>query len=356
MARVKRLLVVLAGSAALFAAHPGHAQARECGLPNKAPVWVDFADGSVPYWTMFARPGVVGAAANFLFPAQMRALGEKTVYWEMYLRQRVGTPSNPLEPDIVKDWADRVFYRAVASSACATPWIALNEMFGSNLATPWSPTNAQYRDNVIQFVRRLNALGAHPFLLLNSRPFTDGEAGDWWREVALYTNFVREIYFAAPQIYRHGPVLGSRTLRTAFRQGVTDLTSIGIPRSKIGIFLGFHTNPGQGGRERLKPASAWFDTIKWQVLAIKQVSHEHPLATVWSWGWGEWAASDRDPDKPAAACVYLWARDPALCKLLVDTADNPQWTDRTAAWDALTGRSPVYAGPPESTVQDALSR
>ena len=229
MARVKRLLVVLAGSAALFAAHPGHAQARECGLPNKAPVWVDFADGSVPYWTMFARPGVVGAAANFLFPAQMRALGEKTVYWDMYLRQRVGTPSNPLDPDIVKDWADRVFYRAVASSACATPWIALNEMLGSNLPTPWSPTNAQYRDNVLQFVRRLNALGAHPFLLLNSRPFTDGEAGDWWREVALYTNFVREIYFAAPQIYRQGPVLGSRTLRTAFRQGVTDLTSIGIP-------------------------------------------------------------------------------------------------------------------------------
>ena len=223
---------------------------------------------------MFARPGVVGAAANFLFPAQMRALGEKTVYWDMYLRQRIGTPSNPLDPDIVKDWADRVFYRAVASSACATPWIALNEMFGSNLATPWSPTNAQYRDNVLQFVRRLNALGAHPFLLLNSRPFTDGEAGDWWREVALYTNFVREIYFAAPQIYRQGPVLGSRTLRNAFRQGVTDLTSIGIPRSKIGIFLGFHTNPGQGGRERLKPASAWFDTIKWQVLAIKQVSRE----------------------------------------------------------------------------------
>ena len=117
MERVKRLLVVVAGSAALFAAHPGHAQARECGLPNKAPVWVDFADGSVPYWTMFARPGIVGAAANFLFPAQMRALGEKTVYWDMYLRQRVGTPTNPLDPDIAKDWADRVFYRAVASSS-----------------------------------------------------------------------------------------------------------------------------------------------------------------------------------------------------------------------------------------------
>jgi hypothetical protein len=310
---VKRLLVVLLGSVALFAATPGHAEARECGLPNKTPLWVDFADGSVPYWPMFARPGVVAAAANFIFPPQLRAMGAKTIYWEMYFRLRAGTPTNPLEPDEVRDWADRVFYRAVASSACATPWIALNEMWGSNLATPWSPTNTQYRENVIIFVKRLRELGAHPFLLLSTRPFTDGEAGDWWRQVALYTDFVREVYFSAPQIYRQGAVLGSRTLRNAFRQGVTDLTSIGIPPSKIGIFLGFHTNPGQGGREHLKPASAWFDTIKWQVLAMKQVSSEIPLATIWSWGWGEWAASDRDPDKPAAACVYLWTRDHGLC-------------------------------------------
>jgi hypothetical protein len=310
---VKRLFVVVAALVALSAAAPGHAQARECSLPNKTPMWVDFADGSVPYWTMFARPGVVAAAANFIFPPQLRAMGAKTIYWEMYFRLRAGTPTNPLEPDEVRDWADRVFYRAVASSACATPWIALNEMWGSNLATPWSPTNTQYRENVIIFVKRLRELGAHPFLLLSTRPFTDGEAGDWWRQVALYTDFVREVYFSAPQIYRQGPVLGSRTLRNAFRQGVTDLTSIGIPPAKVGIFLGFHTNPGQGGREHLKPASAWFDTIKWQVLAMKQVSSEIPLATIWSWGWGEWAASDRDPDKPAAACVYLWTRDHGLC-------------------------------------------
>ncbi len=310
---MKRLLVVVLGCIALFAVAPGQAQARQCGLPNQSPLWIDFADGSVPYWPMFARPGVIAAAANFIFPPQLRALGAKTVYWDMYLRQRIGTPSNPKDPAEVRDWADRVFYRAVASSACATPWIALNEMWGSNLATPWSPTNAQYRQNVILFVQRLTELGAHPFLLLSTRPFTDGEAGDWWREVALYTDFVREVYFAAPQIYRQGPIRGSRNLRNAFRQGVTDLTSIGIPASKIGIFLGFHTNPGQGGREGLKPASAWFDTIKLQVLAMKQVSREIPLATIWSWGWGEWAQSDRDPDKPAAACVYLWTRDHSLC-------------------------------------------
>ena len=92
---MKRLLVVLLGCVALFAAAPGQAQARECGLPNKAPLWVDFADGSVPYWTMFARPGVIAAAANFIFPPQIRAMGAKTVYWEMNLRQRVGHADEP---------------------------------------------------------------------------------------------------------------------------------------------------------------------------------------------------------------------------------------------------------------------
>src|SRR5262245_29607852 len=296
---------------------------------------------------MFARPGVVGAAANFIFPPQLRAMGAKTVYWEMNFRQRVGIPANPLEPQEARDWADRIFYRAVASSACATPWIALNEMWGSNLATPWSPTNAQYRQNVITYVKRLREHGAHPFLLLSTRPFTDGEAGDWWREVAQYTDFVREIYFNARQLHAQGPVLASRTLRNAFRQGVTDLTDAGIPPSKIGIFLGFHTNPGQGGREGLKPASAWFNTVKLQVLAAKQVSREVPFATIWSLGWGEWSASDRDPDKAAAACVYLWTRNPNLCdgppvagpgfdrRLTVGQLNVPAGAQCTTPWGPL---------------------
>jgi hypothetical protein len=303
---------------------------------------------------MFARPGVIAAAANFIFPPQLRAMGAKTVYWEMNFRQRVGTPTNPLEPQETREWADRIFYRAVASSACATPWIALNEMWGSNLATPWSPTNAQYRQNVIIFAKRLRELGARPFLLLSTRPFTDGEAGDWWREVSLYTEFVREIYFNARQLHGQGPVLASRTLRNAFRQGVNDLVEIGIPPAKIGIFLGFHTNPGQGGREGLKPASAWFNTIKLQVLAAKQVSREIPFATIWSWGWGEWSASDRDPDKPAAACVYLWTRSPSLCdgppvagrgfdrRLTVGQLNVPPGAQCTTPWGPV--RSSQLAG------------
>src|SRR5205823_10719893 len=50
-----------------------------------------------------------------------------------------------------------------------------------------------------------------------------------------------------------------------------------------------------------------------EALAAAEIARELRLATVWSWGWGTFAPADRDADKPAAACVYLWARDASLC-------------------------------------------
>jgi hypothetical protein len=34
---------------------------------------------------------------------------------------------------------------------------------------------------------------------------------------------------------------------------------------------------------------------------------------IWSWGWPAFSTAGEDPDKPAAACVYLWARSRSLC-------------------------------------------
>src|SRR5262249_54437317 len=141
---------------------------------------------------------------------------------------------------------------------------------------------------------------------------TADEAGDWWREVAKYSDFVREVYFPSPQIYAQGPVLGNRTLRQAFRDGILDLTSMGISVTKVGLFLGFQTEKGNGGREGLEKEKG-FRTIKWQALAAKQVASELHFPTIWSWGWGEWGGGSVDPDKPAAACVYLWTRNHKLC-------------------------------------------
>ena len=70
-----------------------------CGLPQQQPLWVDYADGSVPFWsTVFARPGIVGAAANFIVPPQLRAGGAKTVYFDLNFHNRMGSPSSPVDP------------------------------------------------------------------------------------------------------------------------------------------------------------------------------------------------------------------------------------------------------------------
>jgi hypothetical protein len=57
----------------------------------------------------------------------------------------------------------------------------------------------------------------------------------------------------------------------------------------------------------------WFRYTKLYTLAAKRVASEFGVATVWTWGWGTFSAAGADPDKQAAACVYLWTRDPLLC-------------------------------------------
>jgi hypothetical protein len=318
----KPLLVLIAAAALLVGllqsaeAAPSRPTATagkgECGLPGKRPLWIDFGDGSVPFWELFAQPGLVSAAANFRYPPQIRARGGNTIYFDLNFHRRLGGPAKPKPLDEVLDSANKLFFYASASSGCNRPWIALNELFGASLPTPWSETNTVYRANVLAFIKVLAAHGAHVFLLVNSKPYTADEAGDWWREVAKYSDFVREVYFPAPQIARQGPVLGNRTLRNAFRTGILDLTSAGIPVTKVGLFLGFQTEKGSGGREGLAKLS-WFRTIKWQALAARQVARELKVPTIWSWGWGVWGGGSVDPDKPAAACVYLWARNHSLC-------------------------------------------
>lgn len=286
-----------------------------CTLPGSTPYWFDYVDGAVPFWRLFARPGVIAAAPNLQLPAQIRAKGGTTVYFDLHLRDRVGVPSAPTDPSTIDARADRLFLYVENSTHCSNSVIAENELYGAGLPTPWSPTTAKYRANVLEFLRRLAADGGQPWLLVNSPPSTAGDAAGWWRSVAQVAGIVREVYFNANQIYDEGPVLGSRVVRQAFRNAILDFTRIGIPTSKLGLFLGFQTTRGTGGREGLQPARAWFETVKLQALAAKQVSKEMRLNSIWSWGWAEYPTEkgEVDPDKARAACVYLWAREPNLC-------------------------------------------
>ncbi|HEX4526921.1 MAG TPA: hypothetical protein VH108_09310, partial [Gaiellaceae bacterium] len=242
-----------------------------CGLPQAQPLWVDYADGMVPFWsTIFARPGIVGAASNFIVPPQLRAKGAQTVYFDLYLSNRVGTPSQPADPSLVQARADKLFDTAVSSSGCDHPLIAENELFGAQLPTPWTVTTAQYRTNVLAYLQRLAERGARPFLLLSNRPYThDADSDAWWQAASQVADIVPEVYFSGPQISKQGAVAGSRRLRATMRSRMEDLIEIGVPTDRLGMMLTFSSTPKAGGREGLQPLSKWLDVVKWEAIASR---------------------------------------------------------------------------------------
>ena len=290
------------------------ARAGQCDLPDTQPLWIDYAEGSVIFrQAIFGRPGVIAATSGTIVSPALRAGGARTIFWEMKLGNFVGTTLKPAAPDGIEAAAERLFTKAVNASGCATPLIAINELNGPATTTPWTVNNAQYRANVLLLVKSLQARGARPFLLIPGAIYTGGEAAAWWQQVAGVADLVREVYLNARNLSALGPLKAGRTIRTALRAAIADLTEIGIPPGRIGLMLGFMSEKGYGGREGLQPASAWFDIVKIETLSAKQVALEIPLSTVWTWGWGTFGAAGSDPDKATAACVSLWARDQALC-------------------------------------------
>jgi hypothetical protein len=309
------LLVALLGAASASAAPPRAAApapyAGSCSLPATQPIWFEF--GQTYLEPIFGQPGIVVGASTGDWPAHMRSLGAGTVYFDLNLRNRVGTPTSPTDTSTMPDRAKRLYDFASQQTGCTTPVVVFNELAGPGLVTPWSDTNTKYRANILSLVQNIAALGAHPVVLIPSAIYSDGDALAWWQQLAASAEIVREIYVPAPATWKQGVVLGNRTLRNAYRAAVDNLTSAGIPANHVGLMVSFATTKGFGGRNGLEPASAWFQVAKWQALAVKQVAAETGIASVWSWGWGEWSAGEQDPDKGHAACVWLWARQQSLC-------------------------------------------
>jgi hypothetical protein len=316
--RVSALVVVLAFAAGLGKATPAAEDTAAiggvCGLPDERPIWVDYAEGSVSFRNdVFGKPGVVAATSGTVNASELRARGAHTVYWWMKLNRVVGTPSPPTEPGTVAAGVTEIVDKAIAATECSTPVVVLNELNSAASTTPWTSTNDRYRANVLEALRGIAARGATPLLLLSARPYTGGDALGWWLEVAKAAHIVREVYFPAPPLMRTGAVLASRTMRQKFRQGLAPLLQAGIPPERLGLVIGFQSGPGKGGREGLQPSASWLRFAKLLTLAAKQVAGELKIASVVSWGWGTFDQAGADVDKPKAACVYLWARNPDLC-------------------------------------------
>jgi len=305
--------LLLFGAGAQGAGAPLPPYAGRCGLPATQPAWADFGWPTPAYEAIFSKPGIVLGVSSGAWPAQMRAAGAATVYFDLNLKNRIGTTTKPADPALIDGRAKAFFDYAAAQTGCATPVIVLNELAGAGLVTPWSDNNAQYRQNALRFVQQLASFGAYPVLLIAARPYTGGDAAGWWQQAAASAEIVREDYVPAPSTWQKGPVLGNRTLRESYRQAVGDLTAIGIPPNRVGLMLSFATTKGFGGRSGLQPDGAWYEVAKWQSLAAQQVAAETGIASVWSWGWGQWNPAEQDPAKAYALCAWLWTRSPALC-------------------------------------------
>ena len=325
--------LAVAGALAIGVSSAPGRSVDACGLPVAGTVWVDYGEGPVKPDTraVLAHPGVVVATSGTAIAKYFRAHGAATTYFVLHLPNIVGQPAKPADPALIPAAADALFAKAVASSACATPWIALNELFGSGLATPWSPTNAQYRANVLALMQGLATHGARPVLFVSGNPNVAGDAAGWWQQVAQTGAIVYEAYFDARRAGSLGSLLGNRRMRLGIRSTIALFESVGITPDRLGIALGFHSGGGQsaGGRQGLQPREAWLRVVKWEALAAKQVAADTNLGSVWSWGWGTFGPASVDADKPAAACVYLWTRDASLCNApaTVGTGFNTSLTE-----------------------------
>jgi len=317
---VKRGLLLAAAAVAASLVAAGRAAsdpvfAGQCGIEAQGTVWGEY--GWPTLLPILARPGTLLAVTNSGgdYAADARRRGAATYAFDLKLGSKVGTPTAPADPAGVEAAAETEYRKAVVrSGGCATPLVVENELFGASTPTPWSASTAQYRADVLAFLEDLAAKGAHPVLLLNKPPYTgSSDAVAWWRSVSKVADVVREVYLPATRIWPLGPILGNRLLRESYRSAVAAFTSIGIPANRLGLMLSFLSHRGVGGRNGLEPASAWYQVVKWEALSVKEVAREIGLGSVFSWGWQQWTSKERDPDKPNAACVWLWARRQSLC-------------------------------------------
>ena len=95
MKKLLLLLVLCVGVAPAAAAKPRVSApapyAGQCGLPATQPVWMEF--GQTYLEPVFGKPGVVVGTSTGDWPAHMRSLGVGTVYFDLNLKNRVGTPT-----------------------------------------------------------------------------------------------------------------------------------------------------------------------------------------------------------------------------------------------------------------------
>ena len=269
-------------------------------------------------------------------PPKLRAAGAKTVYWDMHLNTRVGTPQKPADPAGVADQADRLFLRAVASSGCATPGDRARTSCSARGRPRPGPSRTRRTARTCSRCsagsRRSAPARTCSSTARRTRPATRRSGGATRRSRP--TSCARS---TSPGRRSTTRARCSAAGRCVSRCG-TRWTVHRDRRSRrrgSGFMLGFHTTQGIGsGREGLQPSSAWFDVVKLEALAAKQVAAELSVATVWSWGWGVWSVGRGRPGQGGCGLrLAVVARPGALRRRRSSPA-------RTSTRPRLKGASP----------------
>ena len=115
---------------------------------------------------VFAKPGLVVASNGKAIPRTFRAAGTGTAYFELHMENLVGLPGSPKPSSGIVAAADAEYTKAVDSTGCTTPLIALDEFESGSSTGPFSGRAATYRQNVIMLMTRLRDRGARVFLLI----------------------------------------------------------------------------------------------------------------------------------------------------------------------------------------------
>jgi len=89
------------GPAPAFGAATPAPYAGQCGLPVAQPMWAEFGWPTDAYNSILGKPGIVLGASSGAYPAQMRAAGTATVYFDLNLRNRIGTTTAPADPALI---------------------------------------------------------------------------------------------------------------------------------------------------------------------------------------------------------------------------------------------------------------
>ncbi len=282
------------------------------------PLWIDYAEGSVGFRQAVFAPVRASSPPPRARPRAGRAppgrRADRLLAHEARRSSSARRPA-PADPATITGAAQKLFDKAVACDGLRDAADRAERAERRLDDDAVDDDERAYRQNILDLLRAALGLAAPSRSCSSTRsPYTGGDAAGWWREAAQVADLVPEVYFNAPVIMRqgvdprqppdaHAPPRGGRGVHGDRDPGLEARLRARLPvRARA-----------SGGREGLQPSSAWFEYAKLYTLAARRVAAEFGVATVWTWGWGTFNAAGADPDKQAAACVYLWTRDQSLC-------------------------------------------